>query len=231
MLPPFSSEPGSATREIASGDRVLLRGATLLHATYLQSGRITLGLLDGAVIGHRLGSAEGPCWLDAGAAVLGLPTVMDAVAETRLVLRQVPLPAFGQWIDTLPEAHAAMLRDMARAHRQQAEMAVSRLAKDAESRCAEWLLQQAEQIVGEGDARTDDSRGAASGTGASLRAGQAFPSVQLRQHKRLIAAQLGIAPETLSRVLRQLRERHFISGSGRVLSLTDTAGLRELAGV
>ena len=32
-------------------------------------------------------------------------------------------------------------------------------------------------------------------------------AVQLQQRKRLIAAQLGIAPETLSRVLRNLRER------------------------
>ena len=46
-----------------------------------------------------------------------------------------------------------------------------------------------------------------------------------------IAAQLGIAPETLSRVLRQLRERSLISGSGRVLNLVDLNGLRALAGV
>ena len=52
----------------------------------------------------------------------------------------------------------------------------------------------------------------------------------LRQRKRLIAAQLGIAPETLSRVLRQLRERSLISGSGRVLNLLDLNGLRALAG-
>ena len=55
-------------------------------------------------------------------------------------------------------------------------------------------------------------------------------SVLLRQRKRLIAAQLGIAPETLSRVLRQLRERSLISGSGRVLNLLDLNGLRALAG-
>ena len=52
----------------------------------------------------------------------------------------------------------------------------------------------------------------------------------LRERKRQIAAQLGIAPETFSRVLRQLRERSLISGSGRVLNLIDPGGLKALAG-
>ena len=52
----------------------------------------------------------------------------------------------------------------------------------------------------------------------------------LRQRKRMIAAQLGIAPETLSRVLRQLRERSLISGTGRILNLLDPGALRALAG-
>ena len=43
--------------------------------------------------------------------------------------------------------------------------------------------------------------------------------------------QLGIAPETLSRVLRHLRERSLISGSGRIVNLVDPGGLRSLAGV
>jgi len=56
-------------------------------------------------------------------------------------------------------------------------------------------------------------------------------AVLLQQRKRSIAAQLGIAPETLSRVLRHLRERSLISGSGRLLNVDDPGGLRTLAGV
>jgi len=96
---------------------------------------------------------------------------------------------------------------VAMAHRQQTELAISRQAKDAEARCAEWLLRHA---------RTGD---------------QGAMAVQLQQRKRSIAAQLGIAPETLSRVLRHLRERSLISGSGRVLNLDDPIGLRSLAGI
>ena len=99
------------------------------------------------------------------------------------------------------------MRDVAAAHWQQAELTVSRLAKDAEARCAEWLLRHAQTSA------------------------QGAVAVMLQQRKRLIAAQLGIAPETLSRVLRHLRERSLISGSGRVVNLVDPGGLRSLAGV
>ena len=99
-----------------------------------------------------------------------------------------------------------MLHDVALAHRQQSEFAVSRLAKDAEARCAEWLLRHAQ---------TGD---------------RGVMAVTLQQRKRSIAAQLGIAPETLSRVLRHLRERSLISGSGRLLNVVDPGGLRLLAG-
>lgn len=106
-----------------------------------------------------------------------------------------------------PESAQTMLRDVAAAHWQQAELTVSRLAKDAEARCAEWLLRHAQTSA------------------------QGAVAVMLQQRKRLIAAQLGIAPETLSRVLRHLRERSLISGSGRVVNLVDPGGLRSLAGV
>jgi CRP-like cAMP-binding protein len=56
-------------------------------------------------------------------------------------------------------------------------------------------------------------------------------AVKLTERKRTIAAQLGIAPETFSRVLRHLRERQLISGGGRVLGLPNPQALRELAGV
>ena len=76
----------------------------------------------------------------------------------------------------------------------------------AQARCAEWLLDHAES----------DNR-------ESL-------AVQFTQRKRQIAEQLGIAPETLSRVLRDLRERGFIRGRGRVLDVVDPNGLRHLVG-
>jgi CRP-like cAMP-binding protein len=174
---------------------------------YIESGQVNLGVLDGEGLEHQLGEVEGPFWLEATAAVLNQPNAVDAVAATEVTLRRVPLAKFRQSLAAMPVAVRTVLQDIATAHRRQTELAVSRLAKDAEARCAEWLLRHAK-----------------AGEKGAL-------AVPLEQRKRLIAAQLGIAPETLSRVLRHLREQSLISGTGRVLNLLDPGGLRSLAGI
>lgn len=194
-------------RKAAAGAVLLKRGSTPTAVMYVESGRVALGVMEGEVLTHQLGEIQGPFWLEATAAVLGLPSVVDAVAETEVVLRRIPLARFRQSLGAMPVAARTVLQDVATAHRRQTELAVSRLAKDAEARCAEWLLRHAQP-----------------GEKGAL-------AVPLEQRKRLIAAQLGIAPETLSRVLRHLRERSLISGTGRVLNLLDPGGLRVLAGV
>ena len=204
---PVSTLPDTAERQtVACGVALLRRSETPHWVTYLESGRVGLGVLEGDVLEHQLGVLEGPVWLEASTAVLNLPSAVDAVSQTEVCLRRVPLSEFRQSLGSLNSSAQAVLHDVALAHRQQTEMAVSRLAKDAESRCAEWLLRHAE--AGEGGAM----------------------AVPLHQRKRLIAAQLGIAPETLSRVLRHLRERNLISGSGRILNLVDPTALRALSG-
>ena len=197
-----------ARRQSLEPGAVLLRRAVREDAVvHVESGRVALGLIDGDGLSHLLGTAVGPVWLEATSAILGKPSLTDAVAETPVVLRRLPLADFTDWMNSLPESARVVLRDVATAHWQQAELAVSRLAKDAEARCAEWLLRHAQTSA------------------------QGKVAVMLQQRKRLIAAQLGIAPETLSRVLRHLRERSLISGSGRVVNLVDPIGLRSLAGV
>ena len=205
---------------VAPGVALLHRSVPAGVAVFIESGRVVLGIaavagLDPAAadkhctktLEHQLGVVVGPAWLEANAAVLDLPSAVDAVAETEVVLRRVPLGDFRNALTGGSPGALAVLNDVARAHRQQTELAVSRLAKDAEARCAEWLLRHAES--------TD----------------KGVCSVKLQQRKRLIAAQLGIAPETLSRVLRHLRERSLISGSGRIVNLVDPGGLRSLAGI
>ncbi len=191
---------------VARGAVVLRRGSACPWVGYVESGRVALGIMTNEAMEHQLGVVDGPCWLEASTTVLALPHAVDAMADTEVSLRRVPVAEFRRSLVAMSEAAQEVLHDVALAHRKQTELAVSRLAKDAESRCAEWLLRHAQ---------TGD---------------QGSMAVLLQQRKRSIAAQLGIAPETLSRVLRHMRERSLISGSGRLLNVVDPGGLRLLAG-
>lgn len=193
--------------EIYAGGHVLReRNEVLDSVLHLDSGRVVRCLREGGEIRHQLGVVEGPCWIDAASALLGLPFPLDLVAESRVQVRRMPIAEFRRHLDALPAEARSLLMDMAKGFRQQSELAISRLALDAESRCAQWLLSQAQP----------DPSGAM--------------RVTLHQRKRLIAAQLGIAPETFSRVLRHLRELGLIDGTGTVLSLPQPRALQSMAG-
>ncbi len=206
MHPPSVFSLPAHTEVIAAGEVLRRRNEVLTSVLHLESGRVLRGVLDDGVMRHQLGVVEGPVWLDAASALLERPFPVDMVADTRLQVRRVPMEEFRRSLATLPEGARGLLLDMAQAYRQQSELAVSRLAQDAESRCAQWLLQHAEP--------------AHSGT----------MQVTLHQRKRLIAAQLGIAPETFSRVLRHLRELGLIHGTGNVLNLPQPGALQTMAG-
>lgn len=200
-------DPAAELQNLARGRLLLQRAVEVPLVSYIETGRVALGVIDGNVLEHQIGMLEGPCWLDASSVILGLPHLVDAVADSSVQLRQVSINDFRKGIADMPASAQAVLADVAMAHRRQTEFAVSRLAKDAEARCAEWLLSHAHA----GD--------------------KGEMAVELQQRKRSIAAQLGIAPETFSRVLRHLREQSLISGTGRVLNLVNPKALRSLAGV
>ena len=198
----------SESLALTAGTVLLHRGEPVAHLVHLLKGRVVLGVMVDGVMAHQLGVVEGPFWLEAASGLLGLPHAVDAVAETDIQLQNVSVQDFVARVQALPEDSQNLLMDMARSQRQQTEMGVSRLAKDADARCAEWLLRHAQP---------DELLGGL--------------AVKLTERKRTIAAQLGIAPETFSCVLRHLRDRQLISGGGRVLGLPNPQALRELAGV
>jgi CRP-like cAMP-binding protein len=208
MLNRVLSKVPVASDEMLAGTVLLRRGQVASKAMHLISGRVALGVIEGDVLVHQLGVVDGPFWLEAAAAILGVPHAVDAMAESPVRIQTMPLAQFKSQLKNLPEPVHSLMLDLAKAQRQQIEVAVSRLAKDADARFAEWLLRHAEP---------SDEAG-------SL-------AVILHDRKRLIAAQLGIAPETFSRVLKHLRDRKLISGGGRVLNLLDLRGLQTLAGI
>lgn len=195
----------ASPRSAAPGEVLATRFAVPQTALYLQSGRVVAGLRQRGALRYRLLAYEAPCWLDAASALLDRASPCDWLAETPVELRTVPAAALRRWHATLPEAAARMLVDLAQAQRRQAEATLALLVQDAEARCAQWLLQHAE--------RADDGR----------------VGIALQQRKRAIAAQLGMAPETFSRVLRQLRERGLLTQSGAQLLLPDPERLQQIA--
>jgi CRP-like cAMP-binding protein len=205
MLPNYSPEMPKECEVVAPGEVLRVRQEKLTSVLHLVSGRVLLGIREDGQMRHQLGVVEGPFWLDGAAAMLGLPCAVDMVTETRVQLRRQPIEAFLRSVEALPKSAQLLLHDMAVGYRQQTELAVSRLAQDAEARCAQWLLSHAQH----------DGNGAL--------------SVTLSQRKRLIAAQLGIAPETFSRVLRNLRDHGLIMGSGNVLKLPEPGALELVA--
>lgn len=203
MLPSF--ELAAAQQNRRPGEVILRRGEGADWVCHVDAGRVGLGLLDGDRLEHQLGLVQGPSWLDVGPALLQQASMVDAVAQSEVALRMVPVADFRKAVAQLPIGAQAVMHDMALAHRRQTELAVSRLVKDAQSRCAEWLVRHLQPV--------------AAGEGV----------VALTQRKCVIAAQLGIAPETFSRVLRQLRERGLIAGTGRTLKVLEPKALRVMA--
>ena len=194
-----------AVRSAPPGEVLLARHSTPSEALYLRGGRAVAGLLVRGDLRHRLLVFEAPCWLDAPAVLLRQPAACDWVADSAVELWAFPAAGLRQWQATLPQAVQGLLQDMAQAQQRQTAAALALMAQDAEARCAQWLLQHARQ------------------------AGDGLVGIELQQRKRTIAAQLGMAPETFSRVLRHLRERGLIRQDGAMLQLTDPAGLRQLA--
>lgn len=196
--------------ETASSGTLLLRRAMPPDAAlYIDRGQVALGVMGLSPMGtleRQLCTVEGPCWLEASASILNVPSAVDAVTETDVQLRRMPLEQFRTYLaESAPEV-LSLLNDIARANQQQTELTVRRMSKDAEFRCAEWLLSHAQT-----NSRCDQV-------------------VHLEQYKRSIATQLGIVPETLSRALRRLRDMGLVSGQGKTLTLPHPARLQALAG-
>lgn len=186
-----------------AGSRLLTRGQADPQIHYLVSGQVSLGLWQGGRWAHRQGCILAPDWLDLSAALLDGEVNIDAVSDTEVEVKTLALSHFKLWLLDQPPGVQGMLRSLARQQKEWAETTLSRLAMDAQARCAQWLLHQAQ---------ADGDQGA----------------VLLTQRKRQIAEQLGMAPETLSRILRDLREQGLIHGRGRTLNLVDPGRLRSL---
>src|SRR5256885_6807079 len=112
---------------------------------YLERGRVLLGIGKGGQMRHQLGVVEGPAWLDAAFVLQRRGSSLDMLADSDVRVQQLPQTDFLKAVSQLPPPAQQLLQDMAQAYCAQTELAVSRLSKDAEARCAQWLLRHADR--------------------------------------------------------------------------------------
>jgi len=87
MLPSTLFSLPADTEVIAPGEVLRRRNEVLTTVLHLESGRVLRGVLDDGFLRHQLGAVEGPFWLDAASALMGMPFPVDMVADTRLLDR------------------------------------------------------------------------------------------------------------------------------------------------
>lgn len=174
------------------------------------SGQVALGTLREGRLAQQTRLVEPGQWLDVASAWLDARYLEDAVTQGEALLWSFDGEAVRECCMDHPSLADGLVRALARRVRCLTEGTLGLMLKDAEARCATWLLEHAELRPGSEGSKT--------------------ALVALRERKRAIASQLAVTPETFSRVLRQLRERQVIDVAGYTVKVLDVEALRRVAG-
>lgn len=188
-------------RRLHSGEVVFLRDQTAQSLVAVCQGMVGLGQTGEGQQFRLERSLAGPQWLDLHSAWLGELRGQNAWALRPTLVLDWPLALARPWLEQHPAALEQLLRALAAQVRELTVATHDLMHKDANGRVAAWLLQHA-------------------GAGDQLR---------LAERKREIAAQLGITPETLSRVMRQLSNKELVKVQGYRIDLLDRDGLQKMA--
>lgn len=142
---------------------------------------------------ERIG--HGPVGLDPASAWLAEPRAMAGPALGAAVVVDSPRDLLEARLAGHPELAQRLFQLLARALQALSANTHELMHKDSPARLAQWLLKRCEPLAG--------------GAGTS---GQAM--VKLHERKRVLASQLAITAETLSRLLRSFTRQGVIEVSG-----------------
>lgn len=200
---------GARLDDAASGDLLLSCRDEASHLVLLARGDAVVGTVPpsgGPFLTER--SVSAPAWVDAASAWRGGRYLHDVQANSHALVVRLPIEAARRMVSEHPAFALAMLEVLADQIDQLGHVTRDLLQKDAEARFAVWLVQRLPEVA----------------------AGHNTAVVVLAERKRDIAAQLGITPETLSRLQRGLARKGVIEVVGYSVRVLDVATLRHLAG-
>ena len=193
-------------RSVAAGQPVFVHGDIARSLVVLIAGDVAMGLASagGPMRTERL--VHGAAWLDASSAWLESAHVLDAVALTTVQVAELPLAPLQDLLGGRPALAQRLLVSLAGEVRRLTVHAHELMHKDAPARLATWLCEHCHP--------GDDA------------ANQAV--VRLAERKSDIASQLGMTPETMSRLMRTLSDQGVIEVEGYTVQVLDLQALRSL---
>jgi len=194
-------------RSVAAGQPVFAHGEATCALVALIEGDVAMGLAaaGGPMRTERL--VHGPAWLDASSAWLDCAHVLDAVALTPVQVAELAREPLQALLERRPQLAQRLLNSLAREVRRLTVHAHQLMHKDAPARLASWL---SERCAPE-DATPNQG------------------VVRLAERKSDIASQLGMTPETMSRLMRTLSDQRVIDVEGYTVKVLDLLALGRLA--
>lgn len=196
----------SHLRELPAGAELLSRHGPARDLVMLAQGDAALGLASDTLAFHPERTLQAPHWLDVSSAWLAGCHGQDAIALSDVQLVTVSRSHCQVVMARHPELARRLLVALAAQVSALTAATHDLMHKDAEGRFAAWLLQR-----------------------CAAQTGVYTTVVTLTERKRDIAAQLAITPETLSRLLRQLKGKGLIQVMGYTVRVLDLPALRALA--